>query len=106
MGVSDIAFSTGTERESNSPRATAKDNEVRDNEIAACQKDVYRWFEQHVHNNPVDIYSPNWERRISSWHDWVRGTYGSAHAPAGQTINVNRKVDKNLDLRLLFFHDP
>jgi hypothetical protein len=42
--------------------------ERRDNCVASHQKAVYNWYEMHHSDEDVvEIYSPEWQQRITSW---------------------------------------
>ena len=72
--------------------------------VATHQKAVYNWYETHHSDDEVvDIYSPEWQERIKSWHALFE-TYCSKqkHSEFPQLHDA----PEDLELGILFFTHP
>jgi hypothetical protein len=74
----------------------------RDNCVESHQKAVYLWYEAH-HNDDevVDIYSPEWQERITIWHTMLVAQYGSKHVHL-KSLGVYDNPEE-LEFRVFFF---
>jgi len=87
---------------SNMHRSISTDSDIC---VATQQKAVYNWYElHHSKEDVVDIYSLEWQRRITAWHDWFAKTYGTNHMNMDTAISFGKS--ENLDFRVLFFAQP
>jgi hypothetical protein len=56
-------------------------NFVRDY-IATQQRAIYNWYKScHSDTKVVDIYSPQWQERVTSWYKWFVDNVGTAYLP-------------------------
>jgi hypothetical protein len=78
----------------------------RDNScIATQQKAVYNWYEsRHSDDGVVDIYSPQWQERITNWYNWYIENFGSEEVPM-KTVK-SWKTPEEIDFRIYFFAHP
>jgi hypothetical protein len=73
--------------------------------VITQQKAVYNWHEtHHSDDNVIDIYSPEWQERIASWHTWYIDTHGTDHEHS-ETVKL-REAPEELDFRSFFFEHP
>lgn len=73
--------------------------------VAAQQKAVYNWHEtRHSDEDVVDIYSPEWQQRITLWHTRFVEEYGTEHVHS-ETLKL-REAPQNLKLWSFFFEHP
>jgi hypothetical protein len=72
--------------------------------VTTQQKAIYNWYETcHSDDDVVDIYSPEWHERITSWHAWFVETHGDhEHSEAVKL----REAPEELDFRSFFFEHP
>jgi len=73
--------------------------------VSKKQREVYDWYEKcHSDDEVVDIYSPEWQQRITSWYNWLTTTTGTKDVH----VNVVEGCDNldDLDLGLFFFAHP
>lgn len=73
--------------------------------VATQQKAVYNWYEaRHGDDHIGDIYSPEWQERIASWHTWFIDMHGIDHDHS-ETVKL-REAPEELDFRSFFFEHP
>jgi len=73
--------------------------------VATQQKVVSNWYESHHSKEEVvDIYSLEWQQRITAWREWFAKTYGTIHANIDTAKAFGNHED--LDFRVLFFAQP
>lgn len=76
-----------------------------DNCVATQQKAVYNWYEsRHSDDEVVDIYSPQWQERITTWYNWFVDNFGSTELPM-ETVK-SWKTPEEIDFRVFFFAHP
>jgi len=76
-----------------------------DRSVSKKQREVYDWYERcHSDDEVVDIYSPEWQQRITSWYNWLTTTTGTRDVH----VNVIEGCDNldDLDLGPFFFARP
>lgn len=57
------------------------------------QKAVYKWYDERYSDEAWDIYSNDWESRITEWHD----AWHQAHYTALQDTNTLANTDEQLE---------
>jgi len=70
------------------------------------QRSVYDWYEMNSNDREVvDIYSPEWEKRMTDWQDWLfQNGYSIAVSP--DMIWKDLETPSQIYLPLFFFAYP
>ena len=76
----------------------------KDHCVATNQKAVYDWYEtHHSDDDVVDIYSPEWQQRVTSWHKLLVRTHGPKHV---YVKLVELYTPEEIEFRIFFFAHP
>jgi hypothetical protein len=75
--------------------------------VATKQREVYDWYEaRHSHDEVVDIYSPEWEKRINDWKSGLEKRECAQDAPSGlECLQTPDDLD-GLEFAPFFFAHP
>jgi len=66
--------------------------------IATQQRAVYNYHESLNSDEIIDIYSPEWQQRIASWHDWFKASV--------QDLTGSSSSFEDIDFRVFFLAHP
>jgi len=86
-------------------RKKTRVNGKRDHCVSKHQKAVYDWNEScHSDDDVVDIFSSEWQTRLTDWHSLLVKTYGSKHVH----LDLSKLYDtpEDLEFRVFFFAHP
>jgi hypothetical protein len=76
----------------------------KDHCVTTHQKAVYDWYEtRHSDDDVVDIYSPEWQQRVTSWHALLVETHGPKHV---HVKLVELYTPEEIEFRTFFFAHP